>query len=299
MTDPFTVVRAFSWSSTRLATPLGMDVGPDGLLYILDTKPSVSVIDPADGHVVRSWGSQGAGPGEFDLTRADDNPGYGDVSVAPDGRVYVADGSNHRVEVFRPDGTYLSQFGSFGIGDGRFGSLSEIVVGRDGSVFVLDESSNRISKFSGAGKFLWLSPGPGADPDLGNPLHGLAVRADGTLIASCETCPDFLVFDPTDGHVRGHIPAATDGDHAGPMNLDPGGNTFVAVYGSSSELVFGPTGTLLGGHAHDPGLPQTAISRRIAWGDTFWPSPVFLSAGRAFTFWNDGLTELRVRLPTN
>ena len=41
--------------------------GPDGLLYILDTKPQVTVIDPADGHVVRRWGRQGAGPGEFDV----------------------------------------------------------------------------------------------------------------------------------------------------------------------------------------------------------------------------------------
>ena len=38
--DPFTVVRSIPWAVTRLAIPLGMDAGPDGNLYILDTKPS-------------------------------------------------------------------------------------------------------------------------------------------------------------------------------------------------------------------------------------------------------------------
>ena len=32
------------------------------------------------------------------------------------GRVYVADGSNHRVQVFEPDGTPITAYGRFGTG---------------------------------------------------------------------------------------------------------------------------------------------------------------------------------------
>src|SRR3954468_17546146 len=65
--DPFTVIRTLDPSTTGLKTMLAMDVGPDGLIYALDMKPSVTVIDPATGGIVRSWGRQGTGPGEFDL----------------------------------------------------------------------------------------------------------------------------------------------------------------------------------------------------------------------------------------
>jgi outer membrane protein assembly factor BamB len=298
VTDPFTVVKSFSWDSTKLAIPLGMDVGPDGLLYILDTKPSVTVIDPSDGRIVRSWGRQGTGPGEFDLTRTDDNPGNGDVAVAPSGQVYVDDTTNHRVQVFRPDGTFVSQFGSFGTGDGQFGSAEEIVVGRDGSVYLLDLSANRISKFTAGGKFVWRSPAPDTDPALASYMHGIAVRSDGSVMATCEQCSHLLVFDPTDGRLRGQLPLSQiDGAQSGPMNLDKAGGIYIAVYDSSSLLAFDKMGKFLGGHYHQAGMPNTSIGKEITWGDTFWPSPVFLPDGNGFTFGKDGLTELKVTLP--
>jgi outer membrane protein assembly factor BamB len=296
--DPFAVVKSFSWDSTKLAIPLGMDAGPDGLLYILDTKPSVTVIDPSDGQIVRTWGRQGTGPGEFDLTRPDDNPGTGDVALSPDGQVYVADGSNRRVQVFRPDGMFVSQFGSFGTGDGQFGSVDEIAIGHDGSVYVLDQSANRISKFTTVGKFRWHSPAPGTDPKLASPLHGISVRADGALLATCEQCSDILIFDPTSGQLRSDlIPIKLDGDGFGPMTLDGKGYIYIAVFGSNSQLVFDPMGRLVGGRYHQAGMPFTSINRQVSWGDTFWPTPVFLPDGRGFTFWKDGLTELKVTVP--
>jgi len=297
--DPFAVVRSFPSDQTKLAIPLGMDAGPDGLLYILDTKPSVTVIDPKDGSIVLTWGRQGTGRGEFDVSRPDDNSGFGDIAVSTDGRVYVADGSNHRVQIFRADGTPMSQFGSFGTGDGQFGSISEITTGRDRSVYVLDQSANSISKFTPDGKFVWRSAGPASDPDLGNPLHGIAVRADGALLATCEQCGHFLLFDPKNGRVRGGLDAPQiGGDTSGPTNLDRAGNIYVAVYGSDNELVFDSTGRLVGGLYHQVGAPLTNIGNgHVEWGDTFWPSPVFLPSGRGFSFWKDGLVELKVSLP--
>jgi outer membrane protein assembly factor BamB len=296
--DPFSIVRSFSWASITVATPLGMDAGPDGLLYILDTKPSVTVIDPKDGRVVHTWGRQGTGQGDFDLTVKDDNPGIGDIAVAADNKVYVADGSNARVQVFSPDGKYMSQFGSFGTGDGQFGSVSEIATSPDGSIYVLDGDTNQISKFTPDRKFVWRSPAPGPDPEVDSWVHGIAVRTDKSLLATCERCGELLVLDPADGHIRGRLAEPQlDGDRFGLLTLDREGNVYVAVFGSNSQLVFDATAEFIGGQYHQAGMPFTSINRQVSWGDTLWPSPVFLPNGRGFTFGKDGLTEVKVSLP--
>ena len=118
-------------------------------------KPSVNVIDPATGEVVRTWGRQGAGEGEFDLRDLSGagNPGTGDIAVGKDGTVYVADGSNHRVQVFTPDGTFIRQMGSFGTQDGQFQATRLIAVDSDGSVYVGDDPTGTLTKFGPDGGF--------------------------------------------------------------------------------------------------------------------------------------------------
>jgi outer membrane protein assembly factor BamB len=259
-----------------LSQPLGMDAGPDGLLYVLDTTPQVTVIDPSDGHVVRRWGRQGAGPGEFDVSRADGNPGYGNISVAPDGRVYVADGSNHRVQVFTADGTFLFQFGSFGTGDGQFGYVNELAIAADGSVYAGQEYGP-ISKFTPDGKFLWRTPNKEF-------AYGYAVRPDGLLVATCGLCRQLLLLDPGDGHLRQRLDAPQmDGDGFGPVELDADGNMYVQMYASGSQMVFDPAGMFLGT------TPLYTVGMAAA--------PVFLPDGRGYLFSDDGLLELKVTLP--
>ena len=243
---PFTQVGAFSWADTGLATPLGMDVGPDGLLYIVDTKPSVVVVDPKTGNVVRTWGRAGAGPGEFDFARNDDNPGNGDISVAPDGTVYVADGTNHRVQAFKADGTYLSQFGSFGAGPGQFGNLAEIEVGPDGSVYVMDDLDEPLSKFTPDGKFVWRMARSASEPDGTVIPHGLAVRPDGSILLSCEDCHHILVLDPATGQIIQRMPDAEQLVSGGFINLDPAGRMYVSQFFPVSEIVLDPSGAYPG-----------------------------------------------------
>ena len=55
----------------------------------------------ADGRHILSWGRPGTRPGQFNIPH--------NIGVGSDGRVYVADRENHRIQVFDEDGAYLDQ----------------------------------------------------------------------------------------------------------------------------------------------------------------------------------------------
>ncbi len=56
----------------------------------------------ADGELLASWGEPGNGPGQFNLPHS--------IAVDRDGRVFVADRENSRIQIFTADGTFLDSW---------------------------------------------------------------------------------------------------------------------------------------------------------------------------------------------
>jgi hypothetical protein len=87
---------------------------------------------------VRAIGSRGAGNGQFDLP-------YGGVAFDGEGNLVVADGNNHRIQVFRySDGTHLRSFGSEGAGNGQFNLPCSIAFDGAGRIVVSDSRNHRV-----------------------------------------------------------------------------------------------------------------------------------------------------------
>ena len=59
-----------------------------------------------DAHFIKSWGSHGAEPGQFNAVRG--------IAVDAKGLIYVADGGNKRIQVFDGDGTPKAQIAGVG-----------------------------------------------------------------------------------------------------------------------------------------------------------------------------------------
>lgn len=74
-----------------------------GALYIADGYGNARVHKySADGQLLFSWGDFGTGQGEFNLVHS--------ICTDRDGRVYVADRENHRIQIFDEKGKFITQW---------------------------------------------------------------------------------------------------------------------------------------------------------------------------------------------
>ncbi len=106
--------------------PTDVAVAPDGSFYVSDGYGNSRVAKfSASGEFLFDWGRKGDKPGEFNLPHG--------IAMDSQGRIYVADRSNARIQVFKGDGTFLDQWKSAQLG--RPWALS---VGPDGYLYVVD-----------------------------------------------------------------------------------------------------------------------------------------------------------------
>ncbi len=83
--------------------PTRLSVSQDGELYVSDGYGNLRVHRfSARGELLQSWGEPGTGPGEFNLPHS--------VWSHSDGRVFVCDRENNRVQTFGPQGEYLEEW---------------------------------------------------------------------------------------------------------------------------------------------------------------------------------------------
>ena len=82
-----------------------------------------------DGQLIMSWGKTGYGPGEFRALHA--------IDIVSNGRVFVGDRSNNRIQIFTQDGVHLATWN-------QFGRPSGISFDQNGQIFVADSESDNV-----------------------------------------------------------------------------------------------------------------------------------------------------------
>jgi uncharacterized protein (TIGR03663 family) len=154
--------------------PRGVAVDRDGNVYVVDSDNHRIQVFDGNGAFLRAWGSQCNLAAELGCADLDGNGpmAYGDgqfqepwgITVSDDGRVYVADTWNHRIQVFDREGTFLTKWGTYGQTDSAATLLygpRDITVDALGRVFVTDTGNKRVTVFDQDGNYLdqWGSEG--------------------------------------------------------------------------------------------------------------------------------------------
>jgi hypothetical protein len=134
--------------NSHLDCPLGIDVDAARNVYVTDAgnnriqKFNSSRVWQMTVGTPGPWGSGSSEYSHF-------GSGPDDVAVDAQGRIYVADIWNNRVQVFNGTGGYLTTIGGeWGINTGEFRSVSGVDVDSQGNVYVSDFDNHRIKKYS-------------------------------------------------------------------------------------------------------------------------------------------------------
>jgi DNA-binding beta-propeller fold protein YncE len=197
-----------------------------------------------DGKYLMSWGTAGSGPGQLDLSDHLQNPdGFGAIAFAPDGRFYIGDVGNNRVEEFDPTRHFVKAWGSFGSGDGQFAQITAVAT--DGkTVYVGDGVRGDIQAFDSDGTYLRTFA------DVGGGFGAfIAVDQAGNIYATnpSQSAPAVAKFDLM-GNQIGRFDMSPIGDAVG-LAVDSRGHIIVGA--ASRNAPYGPLGTYeLGSDGH-------------------------------------------------
>lgn len=177
----------------------------------------------------------------------------GPVSIAPDGKIWVADGSS-TFKIFAPDGTFVESWGVAGSNNGEFNlcrpngdTFGSVLFNSDGSFFVFDAGNHRIQAFDKDRGFVQtfgiLGDGPGEFGEM------LAVVFDptGNLAVLDDSRGEIQTFSQS-GEFLSSVSLESDESGVQGMNsmaIDGQGNVYVS-YGEPNRIVkYDPSGKIV------------------------------------------------------
>ena len=122
-------------SGTDWGNPYGITIGHDNKIYIADTDNHR--ILRHSGGITDTFGTFGTGPAQFRYPR--------DVAVDIDGRMYVVDCFNHRMEIINDSGAHVFTLGHAPM----YSSVQKITIDAEDRIFIVDSDRNAVIAYLG------------------------------------------------------------------------------------------------------------------------------------------------------
>ena len=132
------------------------------------------------GEFLGTFGERGSDIGQFD--------GPCDIKISPNGKVYVADRDNNRVQVFHPDWTYSHVIDGNVSGNSSFSRPEGLAFDLSGNVHVCGYGSSSVTVFTPSGQFVRRY--------VTNRPDSVAIDPSGNSLVSSST-GTLSIFDPS------------------------------------------------------------------------------------------------------
>ncbi len=179
---------------THFGRPQDVAFLRDGSILVADGLTNSRIIKfDRDGKYLLDWGTRGAEDGQFNAVHA--------VATDAQNRVYVADRSNDRIQVFDEMGKHLATWPGLNF-------PNHIVITANQEVWVADNQPVRIVKFDTEGNRLYSWDASGRGPDEFGELHAFAIDEDGNWYGADNVLGRSLKFTPSQGANRANLMSA-------------------------------------------------------------------------------------------
>jgi sugar lactone lactonase YvrE len=114
--------------------PSDVIVAPNGDIFVADghgDKTNARIVKlTKDGKYVKAWGREGKGQSEFDQSHG--------IAMDSQGRLFVADRANSRIQIFDQEGTFIAEWK-------QFGRPSGVAIDKNDVLYVADSQSTQQS----------------------------------------------------------------------------------------------------------------------------------------------------------
>ncbi len=148
--------------------PTNVGFAPDGSFFITDGCGNSRVAKfTKGGDYIKQWGAKGTGDSKFNIVH--------DIVLDSQGRLYVADRENARIEIFDQEGKFLGKWTNFGTAWGL------AYVPRENAIYVADGKNDRVVKVNMEGQITGVLGSHGKVAGKFDYPHSIAVDSTGAI----------------------------------------------------------------------------------------------------------------------
>lgn len=116
-------------------------------IWVVETRTHRISILNENGQLIKSIGTRGSAPGEFNYPTS--------IWIDKSGKVFIVDALNFRIQIFSPEGEFISSFGKQGDATGYFARPKGIASDSSGNIYVVDALFHAVQIFDESGNFLY------------------------------------------------------------------------------------------------------------------------------------------------